>query len=95
MREVVLTLHDGKQVTSVPPGRERYVVAKKITTDNITQFFLKTISSKLINPNETSIYEMRKDDGVMIRVTEEVYVKYHNVINGVSRVSFRSLESLI
>lgn len=95
MRQVILTLHNKTQVESVPPGRDKLIIAKKVITDNMVQHYLKTISSRLVNPAETSVFELRKDDGVLVKVSEKLYNMYHEVINGNSRVSFRSLESFL
>jgi hypothetical protein len=95
MRTTLLTLFNKTQVESVPVGREYLVLAKAVTTDSMTQYLLKVLGNRLINPVDYTIYELKKNDGQLVRVSEEVYNKYHAIINGQSKTPLRTLEGML
>lgn len=95
MRKILLTLFDKTQVESVPVGREYLVLAKAVTTDSMTQYLLKVVGNRLVNPADFTLYELKKNDSQLVRVSEEVYLKYHAIINGLSKTPLRTLEGMI
>lgn len=95
MRTTLLTLFNKTQVESVPIGREYLILAKAVTTDNMTQYLLKVLGNRLVNPSDFTIYELKKNDGQLVRVSEEVYSKYHLIINGQSKTPLRTLEGML
>lgn len=88
------TLHNKTVVPSVPIEREYLIIAKKVITDNLNRYFLKSISSGYINPDEYSSFQLRKDLGTYVEVSDKVYNKYHEIINGTSRTTYKSLERM-
>jgi hypothetical protein len=94
------TIHNRTIVDSIPLGREHLVIAKEINnqvseTQLVTRYYVKLINNKLVNPAGLSAFEMRKNEGKFVEVKKEVYDKYHNIINGKSRVSLMSLEGIM
>jgi hypothetical protein len=94
MRKVTLTLFNKTVVESIPIGREYLIIAKKVETDNIAQFYVRFINNSPVSPVENTIYELKKNDGTFIKVSESVYSMYIDIINGKSRVSLNSIERL-
>jgi hypothetical protein len=91
---IEFTLHNKSIVQSIPQEREYLVLAKKVTNEVLTRYFLKSVASGYINPDEYSSYQLRKDIGTYIEVSEIMYDKYHDIINGISRTPFKSLERM-
>lgn len=71
------------------------VLAYSIEMNHLTKYFLRTIDSKLVDPNKFSLYELRKGGVDFVPVNSDIYQKYLNIINDNSRVSLNSLERLI
>ena len=96
MRNEIYTYYDLKQYTQLPYSNNKTrVLAYRIETDNMTQYFLRTIDSRIVNPNAYTAYELSNGGEVFIKVEKNVYDKYHDIINGKSRSSVRSLERLV
>ncbi len=94
MKKVTLTLFNKSSVESVPPGREYLIIAKKVQTDNISQYMIKFINNFPVSPVENTVYELKKNDGTFVKVNESVYNTYIDIINGKSRVSLNSIGRL-
>jgi hypothetical protein len=95
MRKTSLILFNRKIEESVPNGREYLILAKRLVTENMTQCHLRLINNALIDPNKNTSYEIRKNEGVFIKVTDEIFNMYSEVITGKSKVSLNSIERLI
>lgn len=95
MRETIFTMHDLSQ-TAVKPNDKMYaVIAYVVHTDNMSQHFLRLCDSKIVNPNELSLRELKRDYNNFTKVTEEVYNKYHDILHGRTRTGFQSLERMM
>jgi len=91
---IEFTLHNKSIVQTVPKEREYLILAKKVTNEVLTRYFLKSMISGYVNPDEYTSYQLRKDLGTYIEVSEAIYNKYHDIINGISRTPFKSLERM-
>jgi hypothetical protein len=95
MRTEEHVLHNLSVVDKMDDPNRWKVIAYKITTDNMEQHFLRLGYSKLVNPAEITLGELKQMGEHFVKVTQEVYEKYMKVLHNESRVPFRSLERLI
>ena len=97
---VKMTLFDRTFVDTIEPFREHLVIAKEVTFHSEymgveqckTKYLLKTVANRLINPNDFTVYELKKNDSRFVEVSKDVFETYQLVINQKSVVPFRSLE---
>lgn len=94
-KDVLYTLHNLKQVTEIPTYRKYHVLAYKVTTANMVQCFLRMYVGKLVNPLIISLSELKHYDEHFVRVNEDIYNRYHKILNGQSKTPLNSLERLL
>lgn len=95
MRVEEHVLHNLSIVNVMDDPNRWKVIAYKITTDNMEQCFLRLGYSKLINPIEINLGELKQMGEHFVKVTNEVYDKYMKFLRNESRTPLRSLERLI
>jgi len=88
-------LHDMSIVNTMDDPHRWKVIAYKIKTDNLEQCFLRLGYSKLVNPAEITLGELKQMGEHFVKVTNEVYDKYIKVLRNESKTPLRSLERLI
>lgn len=95
MRELTFTLFDGTFVDEVTVLNQFKVIAKRVKTENLDRFFLKELNSRIINPAEITLADLKRDEGSMVEVSKDVFDLYHKVISNNSRTSYSSIQSMI
>lgn len=95
MRDELYTYYDLSQSNELKHVNKLKVLAYKITTANMVQHFLRIIDSMLVDPRKFNMWEIMKGREEFVKVSEEIYDKYHKILNDESRATIRSLERLI
>lgn len=94
MREEMYVYHN-LMIGDIRPENKFKVLAYRIKTEHLTQCFLRVIDTKLVNPSEYNMHQLVKSGEEFVKVTEEHFNKYLDIIHNKSRVPLKSLERLI
>jgi hypothetical protein len=95
MREIKYTLYDGSQRDNVDQLDMYKVVAKQVVTKTLHRFFLRQINNAVVNPADLKLSDLKREEGNMVEVSQDVFNLYHKVITNKSRTSFSSIQSMI
>lgn len=95
MRYTSYILHNLVEKQQVDEADMWKVICYQVETDNITQSFIRTAYSNLIDPAGMTPGEVKALGLDFVKVPADVYEKYIAIITGTSKASLRILERLI
>lgn len=95
MRYTSYILHNLTEKKEVDDADMWKVICYQIQTENLTQSFIRTAYSNLMNPAGMTPGEIKALGLDFIKVPMDVYDKYIAIITGESKASLRILERQI
>ena len=75
-------------------GFAHRVIAKSIKDVENPRFYVALASSFILNPRDLSDREMKSYHNGFMQVSPEIFEKYIRFANGVSNISFKTIERL-
>jgi hypothetical protein len=85
----------GLQVENINPMIEYKIVAKKVVTENLVQFFIKRANGRLVDTRKLNDRELKNSNARFIRVDEKVFDKYYNYITLKTATPLNSIERML